>query len=134
MKTKTIVVSCAELKMMSVDDLEQFAEQGTDYRYSLSCAVLRNLTVPDGCLVEIECESEYGGLYPVTLRFAKSEEEPSVEWYLSSAGQEYDNWTISRLEAAGQVTDLYCQSHFEPEEINIILSHEVDLFAKEVAA
>lgn len=49
---------------MSADELEQFAERGQDYRHVLSCSVLNILKVPQGCVVEAEYGSEFGGLYP----------------------------------------------------------------------
>ena len=119
---------------MSADELEQFAERGQDYRQLLSCSVLNLLNVPQGCVVEAEYGSEFGGLYPVTLRIAPEGESPAVEWYVSSAGTECDGWAICRVNRAGQVTDLYYDTHFLPDKINALLVLEAQRFITEVAA
>lgn len=119
---------------MSADELEQFAERGQDYRLLLSCSVLSLLNVPQGCLVEAEYGSEFGGLYPVTLRMVPEGESPAVEWYVSSAGTECDGWSVCRVNSAGQVTDLYYESHFLPDHLNALLAQEVQRFISEVAA
>ncbi len=119
---------------MSADELEQFAERGQDYRQLLSCSVLNILNVPQGCIVEAEYGSEFGGLYPVTLRIAPEGESPAVEWYVSSAGTECDGWSACRVDSAGQVTDLYYDTHFLPDKINALLVLEAQRFITEVAA
>lgn len=119
---------------MSADELEQFAERGQDYRQLLSCSVLNILNVPQGCIVEAEYGSEFGGLYPVTLRIAPEGESPAVEWYVSSAGTECDGWSACRVDSAGQVTDLYYDTHFLSDKINALLVLEAQRFITEVAA
>ncbi|WP_282808377.1 conjugation system SOS inhibitor PsiB family protein [Hafnia alvei] len=124
----------SELDAMSADELEQFVERGQDYRHVLSCSVLNILKVPQGCVVEAEYGSEFGGLYPVTLRIAPEGESPAVEWYVSSAGTECDGWSACRVDSAGQVTDLYYDTHFLPDKINALLVLETQRFITEVAA
>ncbi|MGB2538860.1 conjugation system SOS inhibitor PsiB family protein [Hafnia paralvei] len=124
----------SELDAMSADELEQFAERGQDYRHVLSCSVLNILNVPQGCIVEAEYGSEFGGLYPVTLRIAPEGESPAVEWYVSSAGTECDGWSACRVDSAGQATDLYYDTHFLPDKINALLVLEAQRFITEVAA
>ncbi|WNN54784.1 conjugation system SOS inhibitor PsiB family protein (plasmid) [Hafnia alvei] len=124
----------SELDAMSADELEQFAERGQDYRQLLSCSVLNILNVPQGCIVEAEYGSEFGGLYPVTLRIAPEGESPAVEWYVSSAGTECDGWSACRVDSACQVTDLYYDTHFMPDKINALLVLETQRFITEVAA
>lgn len=119
---------------MSADELEQFAERGQDFRHLLSCSVLNALKVPEGCIVEAEYGSEFGGLYPVTLRIAPKGKSPEAEWYISSAGAECDGWAICRVNRAGQVTDLYFDVHFQPDKINALLVLEAQRFITEVAA
>ena len=104
------------------------------YRHVLSCSVLNILKVPQGCVVEAEYGSEFGGLYPVTLRIAPEGESPAVEWYVSSAGTECDGWSACRVDSAGQVTDLYYDTHFLPDKINALLVLETQRFITEVAA
>lgn len=109
---------------MSADELEQFVERGQDYRHVLSCSVLNALKVPEGCIAEAEYGSEFGGLYPVTLRIAPRGESPAVEWYLSSAGAECDGWSACRVDNAGRVTDLYFDTYFLPDHLNALLAKE----------
>ncbi|ATQ05239.1 conjugation system SOS inhibitor PsiB [Salmonella enterica] len=123
----------SELDAMSADELEQFAERGQDYRHVLSCSVLNALKVPQGCIVEAEYASEFGGLYPVTIRFAPEGEFPAVEWYVSSAGTECDGWSVCRVDSAGRVTDLYYDTHFLPDHLNALLAKEAQHY-QEVSA
>jgi hypothetical protein len=123
----------SELDAMSADELEQFAERGQDYRHVLSCSVLNILKVPRGCVVEAEYGSEFGGLYPVTLRIAPEGESPEAEWYVSSAGTECDGWSVCRVDSAGQVVDLYSDVHFQPDHFNALLAKEAQHY-QEVAA
>ncbi|ECC4750657.1 conjugation system SOS inhibitor PsiB [Salmonella enterica] len=120
----------SELDAMSADELEQFAERGQDYRHVLSCSVLNALKVPQGCIVEAEYASEFGGLYPVTIRFAPEGEFPVVEWYVSSAGTECDSWTVCRVDSAGHVTALYCEPHFLPDHLNALLAKEAQHYVQ----
>ncbi|EOH3640167.1 conjugation system SOS inhibitor PsiB family protein [Salmonella enterica subsp. enterica serovar Braenderup] len=69
------------------------SEHGQAFRHALSCSVLALLVIPDGEWCEAEFGSEFGGLYPVAVRFTpKAASLRSIEWYLSSAGQEYLYW------------------------------------------
>ena len=128
MKFMGTLLSYAELDAMSADELEQFAERGLDYRLLLSCSVLHALKEPQGCLVEAEYGSEFGGLYPVTVRFAPEGERSAVEWYVSSAGTECDGWSVCRVDNGAQVTPLYCEPHFLPEHLNALLAREAKAY------
>ncbi|MGL4684605.1 MAG: hypothetical protein ACRCV4_16420 [Hafnia alvei] len=68
------------------------------------------------------------------MRIASQGEPPAVEWYVSSAGSEFDGWAICRVNRAGQVTDLYYDVHFQPDTINALLVLEAQRFITEVAA
>lgn len=134
MKFIGTLLTNSELDAMSADELEQFAERGQDYRLLLSCSVLKALKVPEGCIFEAEYGSEFGGLYPVTVRIAPKGGSPAVEWYVSSAGTECDGWSVCRVNSAGQVTDLYYERHFLPDHLNAVLAQEVQRLITEVAA
>jgi hypothetical protein len=133
MKFIGTLLTNSELAAMSADELEQFAERGQDYRLMLSCSVLKALKVPEGCIFEAEYGSEFGGLYPVTVRIAPKGGSAAVEWYVSSAGTECDGWSACRVDSAGQVTDLYFDVHFLPDNLNALLANEAQHY-QEVAA
>ncbi|EPE5170032.1 conjugation system SOS inhibitor PsiB family protein [Yersinia enterocolitica] len=120
------VLSLPQLEAMDAVELEQFSERGQAFRHALSCSVLALLAIPDAWWCEAEFGSEFGGLYPVTLRFTpKKASLRPVEWYLSSAGQEYPYWQFSRIEGEQcVVTDLYCDCRFDRARLNALLAQE----------
>lgn len=57
------------LKTMSSDELEDYRAAGEDFRRELSHAVMRDLTSPSGWSVNAEYRCEFGGFFPVQIRF-----------------------------------------------------------------
>lgn len=60
------------LKTMSSDELEDYRAAGEDFRRELSHAVMRDLTSPSGWSVNAEYRCEFGGFFPVQIRFTPS--------------------------------------------------------------
>ena len=54
---------------MSSDELEDYRAAGEDFRRELSHAVMRDLTSPSGWSVNAEYRCEFGGFFPVQIRF-----------------------------------------------------------------
>lgn len=57
------------LKTMSCDEFEDWRDSGEDYRRELTHAVMRDLTCPDNWDMNGEYRSEFGGFFPVQVRF-----------------------------------------------------------------
>lgn len=57
------------LKTISHDEFEDWRDSGEDYRRELTHAVMRDLSCPDGWDMNGEYRSEFGGFFPVQIRF-----------------------------------------------------------------
>lgn len=57
------------MKTMSSDEFEDWRDSGEDYRRELTHAVMRDLTCPDNWDMNGEYRSEFGGFFPVQVRF-----------------------------------------------------------------
>lgn len=68
LKMKTLL-TLDVLKTMSSDELEDYRAAGEDFRRELSHAVMRDLTSPSSWSVNAEYRCEFGGFFPVQIRF-----------------------------------------------------------------
>ena len=57
------------LKTMSCDEFEDWRDSGEDYHRELTHAVMRDLTCPENWHMNGEYHSEFGGFFPVQIRF-----------------------------------------------------------------
>lgn len=57
------------LKTMSCDEFEDWRDSGEDFRRELTHAVMRDLSCPENWDVNGEYRSEFGGFFPVQVRF-----------------------------------------------------------------
>ena len=64
------VLNVDVLKTMSADELEDYRAAGEDFRRVLSHAVMRDLPSPSGWSANAEYRSEFGGFFPVQIRFS----------------------------------------------------------------
>ncbi|ENF3520396.1 hypothetical protein ABQ706_004071 [Escherichia coli] len=114
------------MEALNAVELEQLSERGQAFRHELSCSVLALLSIADAWWCEAEFGSEFDGGDPFTLRLtSKSAPLHSVEWYLSSAVQEYHYWQLTRIEGKQcVVTDLYCDCRFDRARLNALLAQE----------
>lgn len=60
------------LKTMSCDEFEDWRDSGEDYRRELTHAVMRDLSCPENWGMNGEYRSEFGGFFPVQIRFTPS--------------------------------------------------------------
>jgi muconolactone delta-isomerase len=60
------------LKTLSADELEDYRAAGEDYRRELTHAVMRDLSCPENWDMNGEYRSEFGGFFPVQIRFTPS--------------------------------------------------------------
>lgn len=85
---------------MTPEDYEQFRSDGWSSRKVLTQAVLRELLLPEGWVVSPENHTEYGGVWPVSLRYVPPH---GRHWFmLTSPGEVCDHWMLLLQSASGQ--------------------------------
>lgn len=88
------------LKTMSSDELEDYRAAGEDFRRELSHAVMRDLTSPSGWSVNAEYRCEFGGFFPVQIRFTPSHGHFDVA--VCSPGELNPRWIVVFVTRDGQ--------------------------------
>lgn len=66
------IITTDVLKTMIPAELEDYRSAGEDFRRELTHAVIGNLAVPDKWDINGEYRSEFGGFFPVQIRFTPS--------------------------------------------------------------
>ena len=85
---------------MTPEDYEQFRSDGWSARQELMRAVVRELLLPEGWVVSLEHYTEYGGVWPVCLRYIPPH---GRHWLmLASPGEVCDLWILLLQSASGQ--------------------------------
>ncbi|EBQ8410758.1 conjugation system SOS inhibitor PsiB [Salmonella enterica] len=92
-------LTLSALVSMTPEDFEQFRSDGWSSRRALTDAVMRELLLPEGWDVRPEVLSEYGGVWPVCLRYFP----PHCRHFfmLTSPGEVCDHWVLLLLSASG---------------------------------
>lgn len=88
------------LKTMSSDELEDYRAAGEDFRRELSHAVMRDLTSPSGWSVNAEYRCEFGGFFPVQIRFTPPHGHFDVA--VCSSGELNPRWIVVFVTRDGQ--------------------------------
>lgn len=113
-----------QINAMIPADFEQLREQGKEYRRELSDAVVGLITTPAGWQVNAEYRGEFGGLFPVQIRFQPRHE--SAGGYgvcLCSPGELLPGWLIVLVSDDARYANILHQSeHLEPDAISTLLS------------
>ncbi|HID3974810.1 TPA: conjugation system SOS inhibitor PsiB [Enterobacter cloacae] len=88
------------LKTMSCDEFEDWRDSGEDYRRALTHAVMRDLTCPDNWDMNGEYRSEFGGFFPVQVRFTP----PHGNYHVAvcSPGAISPDWMVVFVPASGR--------------------------------
>ncbi|RSK63077.1 conjugation system SOS inhibitor PsiB [Enterobacter huaxiensis] len=88
------------LKTMSCDEFEDWRDSGEDYRRELTHAVMRDLTCPDNWDMNGEYRSEFGGFFPVQVRFTP----PHGNYHVAvcSPGAISPDWMVVFVPASGR--------------------------------
>lgn len=111
-----------QLTAMSALELEQYCEQGREYRQRLNCSVLSLVSVPEGWRVIAEESNELSGRVPVVCRFAPNGDGVTAV-YLCSAGDSAPYWSVILPFDAGRACAyLHLSEQFEPVSINNVLA------------
>ncbi|WP_445445389.1 conjugation system SOS inhibitor PsiB [Citrobacter portucalensis] len=93
-------LTLSALIAMTPEDYEQFRSDGWSSRKVLTQAVLRELLLPEGWVVSPENHTEYGGVWPVSLRYVPPH---GRHWFmLTSPGEVCDHWMLLLQSASGQ--------------------------------
>lgn len=119
------VITPDVLKTLTADDLEDYRAAGEDYRRELSHAVMRDLPSPSGWSVNAEYKSEFGGFFPVQVRFTPSHGNFHIA--VCSPGDISPAWMVVFVPASGRPFSVISTlSDWSPEAI----SHTLSLVAR----
>ena len=88
------------LKTMSCDEFEDWRDSGEDFRRELTHAVMRDLSCPENWDVNGEYRSEFGGFFPVQIRFTPSHGNYHIA--VCSPGAISPAWMVVFVPASGR--------------------------------
>ncbi|MCE1416799.1 conjugation system SOS inhibitor PsiB [Enterobacter hormaechei] len=94
------VLNLDVLKTMSAEELEDYRAAGEDFRRELSHAVMRDLPSPSGWSANAEYKSEFGGFFPVQIRFTPAHGHFDVA--VCSPGELNHRWMVVFVTRGGQ--------------------------------
>lgn len=113
------------LKTLSPDEMESWRDSGEDYRRELTHAVMRDLSCPDNWDMNGEYRSEFGGFFPVQVRFTPS--HGNFHLAVCSPGTISPVWMVVFVPASGRpFSVIRALSGWQPE----LVSHTVSLTAR----
>lgn len=113
------------LKTMSHDEFEDWRDSGEDYRRALTHAVMRDLTCPENWDMNGEYRSEFGGFFPVQIRFTPSHGNYHVA--VCSPGAISPVWMVVFVPASGRPFSVVrTLKDYLPE----LVSHTLNLTAR----
>ncbi|PEH74448.1 conjugation system SOS inhibitor PsiB [Edwardsiella tarda] len=108
------------LKTMIPSELEDYRASGEDFRRELTHAVMRDLNAPAQWSMSGEYRSEFGGFFPVQVRFTPQHEAFHVA--VCSPGEVSPVWMIVFIPDSGcPFAVVRTLSSFCPEVINHVL-------------
>ncbi|EPB5915899.1 conjugation system SOS inhibitor PsiB [Citrobacter amalonaticus] len=96
----TAGLTLATLVAMKADDFEKFRQDGWSSRQVLTQSVMNELLLPEGWLLSSENYCEYGGIWPVCLRYMPP--HGRYIFVLTSPGEISDRWMLLLQSATGQ--------------------------------
>ncbi|MGG7869642.1 conjugation system SOS inhibitor PsiB [Klebsiella aerogenes] len=113
------------LKTLYPDEMEDWRDSGEDYRRELTHAVMRDLSCPDNWDMNGEYRSEFGGFFPVQIRFTPS--HGNFHLAVCSPGTISPVWMVVFVPASGRpFSVIRALSGYQPE----LVSHTVSLTAR----
>lgn len=117
----------ALLNSMIPAELEAVRESGDEERRQLSDAVMNTIPVPQGWRVNAEYRSEFGGQFPVQLRFAPDQSDRYF-LCLCSPGEMLPAWTLFLLAADGGLVRILSQrDRHDPVAVSALLAQVAGL-------
>ncbi|MGR7651954.1 conjugation system SOS inhibitor PsiB [Klebsiella aerogenes] len=113
------------LKTLCPDEMEDWRDSGEDYRRELTHAVMRDLSCPDNWDMNGEYRSEFGGFFPVQIRFTPL--HGNFHLAVCSPGTISPVWMVVFVPASGRpFSVIRALSGYQPE----LVSHTVSLTAR----
>lgn len=113
------------LKTMSPEEFEDWREAGEDFRRELTHAVMRDLNCPEGWDMNGEYRSEFGGFFPVQIRFTPA--HGNYHLALCSPGGISPSWMMVFIAASGRpFSVVLARQEYLPE----LVSHTLSLTAR----
>lgn len=94
------IITTAVLNTMIPQEFEDWRDSGEDLRRELTHAVMRDLTCPAGWDMNGEYSSEFGGFFPVQIRFAPSHGNFSLA--VCSPGDISPSWMVVFIPVSGR--------------------------------
>lgn len=115
------IITHAVLNTMIPQEFEDWRDGGEDLRRELIQAVLRDLTCPAGWDMNGEYRSEFGGFFPVQIRFTPSHGNFSLA--VCSPGDISPSWMVVFIPVSGRpFSVIRTLAAWSPEVITHILS------------
>ncbi|WP_300002414.1 conjugation system SOS inhibitor PsiB [uncultured Cedecea sp.] len=115
------IITTAVLKTMLPCELEDYRSAGEDLRRELTHAVMRDLNAPLSWAMNGEYGSEFGGFFPVQVRFTPGHNRFHVA--VCSPGEVSPAWMVVLMTASGRPFSVICTMPvFNPERINHTLN------------
>lgn len=109
-----------QLTAMFPCEFEEWRERGEGERYTLTAAVMQFLTAPVHWTVNGEYRTEFGGLFPVQLRYTPPDEQFSL--CICCPGELSPVWIAVLISADGTlVRELLRTETFSPARLNALL-------------
>ncbi|TQN75473.1 UNVERIFIED_ORG: SOS inhibition protein PsiB [Citrobacter freundii] len=113
------------LHTMIPQEFEDWREAGEDLRRELTHAVMRDLTCPADWDMNGEYRSEFGGFFPVQVRFTPSHGHFHIA--VCSPGDITPSWMVAFIPASGRPFSVICTlSAWSPA----VISHKLSLAAR----
>lgn len=114
-------MTTSQLAAMTGDEFEAHRAAGYTHRQALTHAVMNALLLPDGWTMNGEYLAEYGGLFPVQIRF--SPEHGQFQVVVCSPGEVSECWLVLVVVDQGsRVTCVRQQSRFDADEFSRVLT------------
>ncbi|MFK3708501.1 conjugation system SOS inhibitor PsiB [Klebsiella sp. NPDC088457] len=118
------IITTDVLKTMFAGELEDYRAAGEDFRRELTHAVMRDLSCPASWDVNGEYKCEFGGFFPVQIRFSPSHGHFDVA--VCSPGELSARWMVVFVTRGGQPFSVVrSMEEFNPE----LISHTLALIA-----
>ncbi|MCV5444731.1 conjugation system SOS inhibitor PsiB, partial [Escherichia coli] len=117
------------LQTMNTQEYEDIRAAGSDERRELTHAVMRELDAPDNWTMNGEYGSDFGGFFPVQVRFTPAHERFHLA--LCSPGDVSQVWVLVLVNAGGEpFAVVQVQRRFAPEAVSHSLALAASLDAQ----
>lgn len=119
------VITPDVLNTMIPQEFEDWREAGEDLRRELTHAVMRELSCPENWDMNGEYRSEFGGFFPVQIRFTPSHGNFHIA--VCSPGDITPSWMVVFIPASGRpFSVIRTLKSYQPE----LISHTLSLTAR----